>query len=357
MQRSVVLAFSGFRGITQLARQAEAAGLSRAWMTEYHDRDAVVRAAAVGCSTTNLGVGTGIAYSFTRHPLALAAAVLDTHEATGGRFALGLGTGTRGMRHRWFGINDERPVDRMRETVDVVRNAWRANGRFSYHGRYTHIEIDDLALGERTAQLPEIQIYGSGLNPAMVAAAATWCDGILLHPMAVGSAYWESVVAPVARAGGPRHPWLAQWVVTAVDDDHARAEHLAQRALAFYLATPSYKRHFAVTRWADVSKRMVDAFRQIGPRWNELAALVPSEMVGEYCLAGSPKMVQGQLQQLEPRLEARGVDELVLQIAVTGLADGERILAVQAAVRALGRTCLPCSGRDETVLKRNGDGA
>jgi hypothetical protein len=87
-----------------------------------------------------------------------------------------------------------------------------------------------------------------------------------------------------------------------------------------------------------------------------LAALVPSEMVGEYCVAGSPKMAQGQLQQLESRLEARGVDELVLQIAVAGLADNDRILAVQAAVRALGRTCLPYSGRDETVLKRNGDG-
>jgi alkanesulfonate monooxygenase SsuD/methylene tetrahydromethanopterin reductase-like flavin-dependent oxidoreductase (luciferase family) len=337
MRRSVVFAFSGFRGLVELAQSAEQAGFFRAWMTEYPDRDALIRATATGCATSRLAVGTGIAYSFTRHPLALAAAVLDVHETTGGRFALGLGAGTQGMRRRWFGIDDERAVDRMREAVDVVRRAWQASGKFSYHGRYVDIEVDDLNLAERAAILPGIQVYGSGLNTAMVTAAAAWCDGIVLHPLAVGSSYWETVMSPLlaAREGAPPLR-LAQWVVTAVDDDSARAEFLARRALAFYLATPSYRQQFAATPWADVPDRVIGRFKQLGPQWDILAAHVPEEMVTEYCLAGTPDAVRVQARQMEARLGARGTGEMVLQAAAVGLPEDQRMRAVQAAIQALG---------------------
>jgi hypothetical protein len=60
-------------------------------------------------------------------------------------------------------------------------------------------------------------------------------------------------------------------------------------------------------------------------------------MVSEYCLAGTPEMVQSQARQVEERLAARGVDELVLQVAAVGLPEAERTQAVQAAIEALGR--------------------
>ena len=81
MYRSIVTAIPHFEAMVPIARAAESAGYHRLWTTESMDRDAVVRAVSVGCATSSIGVATGIAYAFTRHPLAAAALIAEASVA------------------------------------------------------------------------------------------------------------------------------------------------------------------------------------------------------------------------------------------------------------------------------------
>src|ERR1044072_2831980 len=76
------------------ARQAEAAGIECVWMPELY-RSSVTQATWIAAVTERIGVGTGIAWAFTRSPFILAVTALDVDEMSGGRFRLGLGAGVK----------------------------------------------------------------------------------------------------------------------------------------------------------------------------------------------------------------------------------------------------------------------
>src|SRR4051812_26940600 len=101
MKWSLVVPGSISERLAEAARAAETGGLHRLWTTESPGRDAVLRSLHLLDATTTLLGGTGIAFAFTRPPLAAAGSAADAFHLSGGRFSLGLGAGTRGQR-RWF---------------------------------------------------------------------------------------------------------------------------------------------------------------------------------------------------------------------------------------------------------------
>ena len=77
MKRSLVLSVQSFDVLAPAARAAEKAGLDRVWVTETPGRDVITRAVHVARETETIAVGTGIAYAFTRHPIAMASAAIE----------------------------------------------------------------------------------------------------------------------------------------------------------------------------------------------------------------------------------------------------------------------------------------
>ena len=161
MRLSIVLATSEYLGMVPLVQRAESLGFSRIWTTETPTRDALVRALVLGLQTERIGWASGIAYAFTRLPLALAATAADVNTALGGRFSLGLGAGTRGMRRNWFGIDDfNQPASRLGEYAALMRAAWAAESSLQFSGTFYRANYDQFD-GSRVA----VPIWGSGLNP------------------------------------------------------------------------------------------------------------------------------------------------------------------------------------------------
>ena len=334
LRRSIVFATSLFAPLPGLAREAEAAGFDRVWTTEFPDRDALVRATVIGLATERIGVATGIAYSFTRHPLALAAAALDVHEAIGGRFTLGLGTATAAMRSRWYGMDEGRAIGRLADAVSLIRAAWAAEGRFRHEGEFFRGRVEGLDLAARSAALPPLPIHGSGLNAAMLRGAARCCDGLGLHPLAAAPLYAERTVAPILAAarrrpdpgapgtaggalrteneGGRGFP-AAMWVITQIDEDREAARDRARRALAFFFSTPGYETAAEGEPWADAPERIRRRFAETRADWDAVSAEVPDEMVDAMTLAGTPDEVRDRLAAVEARLAEVGIDEIVFQ--------------------------------------------
>jgi len=321
--RSVVFATDALDPLVGLARMAEAAGFDRVWTTEYPGRDAVARALAVALGTDRIGVGTGIAYAFTRPPLAMAGLAADVQRLSGGRFALGVGAGTRGVR-RWYGAEFDPPAPRLASYVAGLAEAWQG--------------WPDMGGG----RAPEV--FAAGLQPVMVATAVRHCAGVLLHPLAMVRRHLRERVVPALRRGAaertaPGAVQVAAWCVTSVDDDGDRARARAAAQLAFYLSTPSYGPVLAGTGWEPVADAVRAAFEGSGRRapWSQLAALVPRSLVEEATIAGRPDDVERRAAAVESELAALGVTELVFQTVGADLPDADVAGNCRRIIETLGR--------------------
>ncbi|MGH2962597.1 MAG: LLM class flavin-dependent oxidoreductase [Solirubrobacterales bacterium] len=89
--------------LAEQAREAESAGIECVWAPELFS-SSVTQATWLAARTERIGVGTGIAWAFTRSPFILAVSALDIDEMSGGRFRLGLGAGVKRLNETWHGV-------------------------------------------------------------------------------------------------------------------------------------------------------------------------------------------------------------------------------------------------------------
>ena len=129
--------------LAEQARAAEAAGVDGVWAVELF-RSSLTQAMWLAASTERIGIGTGIAWAFTRSPMIIALSALDIDEASGGRFRLGLGAGVKRLNETWHGAEYGRPAPHLRETVEAVRLIIEKAGTaepIRYRGAYHDIDI------------------------------------------------------------------------------------------------------------------------------------------------------------------------------------------------------------------------
>lgn len=104
---------------------AERQGLECVWYCQdLFKRDAWVFLTAAATNTERIDLGTGIVNPYTVNPaeLAMHAATLD--EYSGGRFRLGISVGAVEFL-RWVGLEAQRPITAMRESVELIRRLMR----------------------------------------------------------------------------------------------------------------------------------------------------------------------------------------------------------------------------------------
>ncbi len=301
----------------ELAKRAEDAGFYRLWTTEGMGSDGLLKAMTLGLATSTIKIGSGIAYTFARSPFQAAAGAAVLAEALNGRFTLGLGAGTRGLRRR-YGIEEDHPAPRFAEYVQVIRGTWQARGDFEFAGRFFSARVPGLHFSADQALLDALEVYGSGVNRIILQASAQHCHGVALHALAGFSPYLENTVVPALATGSARAGWrpgqlgTALWYIVSVHDDPEVARQRAAASLAFYFSTPSYQTPIQGTRWEQAGAELRDGLRA-GKSWDELIRMVPRDMVEETCLAGTRDEVREKLGPVTERLAAAGVDELVCQ--------------------------------------------
>jgi alkanesulfonate monooxygenase SsuD/methylene tetrahydromethanopterin reductase-like flavin-dependent oxidoreductase (luciferase family) len=343
MLTSMAVAVARFDALVDAARHLEAVGLDRAWATELRGRDVFVRAQHMANHTSRIGVGTGIAYAFTRHPMLVAATAVEAQAATGGRFTIGLGAGTPHTRGE-FGLTFDHPALRLAEYVAVIRAALEAEGTLEFHGRFYDVSMPGFAFGHDEAVLSSVQIYGAALNPLALKALARVCDGIALHPFGHWPQYLDDVVLASVEQGseaGSRQPRLAAWYISCALEDADQARDLARAQLALYAAQPGFSAYMDHTPWASVAASIRDnAGLGAGVRpWLDIGRqYVPDEMLDGLAAAGTPADVQRKVAVKEVELAARGVHELVLQVPGVALPAGETLSAVLTLGIAVSKT-------------------
>jgi probable F420-dependent oxidoreductase len=107
----------------ELVKAAEAAGYTDLWSGETAGPDGFTPLALSAAWTERARLGTGIVGVFQRGPALLAQEAAALADASGGRFVLGIGSSSDRIVEGWNRIPFEKPLSRVRETLDFLQTA------------------------------------------------------------------------------------------------------------------------------------------------------------------------------------------------------------------------------------------
>jgi F420-dependent oxidoreductase-like protein len=165
-----------------LAREADRLGFAVVWAAEAYGSDAATVLTWIAAQTTSIDVGSAIFQIPGRTPAltAMTAATLDT--LSGGRFRLGLGVSGPQVSEGWHGVRFDKPLERTREYIDIVRLALDRKV-VKYDGQHFQLPMPDgpgKALRLSVAPIrPHLPIYLAALGPKNLELAGEIADGWL----------------------------------------------------------------------------------------------------------------------------------------------------------------------------------
>lgn len=281
------------RDSARLAREAEDLGYTDAWTAETAGPDAFSVAAAVAITTERLRLGCAIVPIYTRPPALLAMSALAVHQASDGRFCLGLGSSSPVIVEGWMGQRLERPLVRMTETVAAIKAAFRGE-KVGFDGETLSVA------GFRLDGAPgtELPVFIAALGPKMMALANEEAEGIALY-----LATEEGV--KMARKAAPGKE-IVERLMCCPGEPVDEVRGLIKWLTAPYLAVPAYNRFIAAQGYEDVASKLARAW-SAGDREAARDA-IPDELVDRLVLLGPP----GACKERIAELRAAGLDTPVL---------------------------------------------
>lgn len=288
--------------------EAEKLGLDICWVAEAWGSEAPSPLGYLAARTERMLLGSGIIQLATRTPTAIARAAITLSQISQGRFLLGLGPSGPQVIEGLHGVPFDRPLSRMRETVEIVRQA--ASGeKVSYAGREFQIPLPGgdarpMRLSMRAEH--DILIYLATLSPKMLRLTGEIADGWLgtsFVPEGAKEAYFDHIDAGLTASGRARADFdICQGaeVAFAEDEDALRAMVAGRKKeLAFSLggmgsaSTNFYNNAYSRQGWAEVAAEVHERW-QAGDR-DGAAGLVTDEMVLGTTLIGTEDMVRNRL--------------------------------------------------------------
>jgi F420-dependent oxidoreductase-like protein len=308
MRTATTVELSGEVGeVVDFAVEAEKLGLDVCWVAEAWGADAPSALGFIAARTRRMLLGSGVLQVGTRSPVAIAQTAITLSNLSGGRFLLGLGASGPQVIEGLHGVSFSRPLARMRETVEIVRQVL-AGGKVSYSGTQFQIPRPGEAVPMRlsTAAQHAIPIYLAALSPAMLRLTGEIADGWLgtsFVPEGAADAYFAHLDTGLAAAGRSRADLdICQGaeVAFAADEDELRRMIAGRKKeLAFSLggmgssSTNYYNQAYSRQGWAEVAAEVRERWQQ-GDR-DGASQLVTDEMVLATTLIGTEEMVRARL--------------------------------------------------------------
>lgn len=284
--------------------EAERLGIDMVWTAEMWGYDGATPLAYLAAKTSRLRFGTGIMQVGARTPAMVAMTAMTLASLSHNRFLLGLGVSGPQVVEGWHGVPFARPLQRLRETIEIVRMILRKE-RAAYQGKVYQLPLPG---GEGKALVPgtppmEIPLYLATLGPKSLELTGELADGWLGTSFIpeYAATFFDSIAAGAARAGRAISDLDLQVSagVVAFSDDVERLIAPRKAGLAFTLGAMGSREHnfyndvYRRTAYADVAIEVQDLWFQ---RQREAAiARVPDELVLKTNLLGTPEMVRNRV--------------------------------------------------------------
>jgi F420-dependent oxidoreductase-like protein len=298
-------------GAAESVLEAERLGFDSVWTAEAYGSDALMPLAWWGAATERIKLGTAIVQISARTPAATAMAAMTLDHLSQRRVILGLGVSGPQVVEGWYGQSFAKPLARMREYIEILREIWAREGPVTSDGPHYPLPLPDgTGLGKplKSSIHPlrsEIPIYLAAEGPKNIAMAAELCDGwlALFYSPHRDDFYREALAEGFARPSA-RHAAddfeVAATVPLIVTDDVEAAADAVRPMYALYFGGMGAR---GTNFHANVAIRMgyeavVAKIQELylGGHKDAAAAAVPTELIEQLTLIGPKDKIRHDLE-------------------------------------------------------------
>jgi len=301
------------QGIAEVFAAADSLGLDSLWTSESYGSDAFTPLAWWGAATSRARLGTAVAQISARTPTATAMAAMTLDHLSGGRFVLGLGVSGPQVVEGWYGQRFDRPLERTREYVEIIRRVLRREGPLEFAGRQFTLPLPTAQAKALQANLrplrADLPIHLAAQGPKNTALAAEIADGWLpaFFSPRLDAEYRRQLDEGFARRADGARPADEFEVNVAVPVALGRDVEDAARLLAPHVALYVGGMGSAEVNFHRVVLERLGheaACARIAAAWSAgdraaAAAAVPIELVLDVALAGRPDQLAGQARRFD----------------------------------------------------------
>ncbi|HKT82451.1 MAG TPA: LLM class flavin-dependent oxidoreductase [Solirubrobacterales bacterium] len=258
-----------------LVKRAEAAGYTDLWSGETNGPDGFTPLALSAAWTERARLGTGIVGVFQRGPALLAQEAAALASASDGRFVLGIGSSSDRIVEGWNGIPFERPLSRVRETLDF---------------------LDAALAGDRTesgfkleaAPAQPIPVMLAALRGKMLELAVERAAGAFTNFLPLGGLPKVTAQLESAPEG---FELLCRFFC--LPGEREAVEPLARFMFSSYITVPVYNAFYRWLGYGEQIEAMTEAW-QAGDRQGAAAA-APWQLIEEMFIFGSPEEMKARI--------------------------------------------------------------
>jgi len=227
---------------------------------------------------------------------------------TGGRFRLGIGVSGPQVSEGWHGVPFDKPLERTREYVEIIRAILRRVAPVEFHGEHYDLPVRGGAGLWRLLKTivhplrPDLPIYLAAIGPRNVALAAEIADGWLptFYAPAHSDLFEGDVEEGLRRSGRERSAFdVAPFAPIVLGDDLQMCRDMVKPALALYVGGMGAKgRNFyndLVRRYGyEAEAEKIQALYMDG-RKGEAAGAIPDGLVEDVALVGTKERIAERL--------------------------------------------------------------
>lgn len=284
-------------------QEAERLGVDSVWSAEAWGYDALTPLAYLAARTSTIRLGSGIVQVGARTPAMTAMSAMTMQALSGGRFILGLGSSGPQVIEGWHGVPFASPVQRTRETIEIVRKITRGE-HSEYDGKFYTLPLPGGAgRAIRSAAPPvEVPIYVAALGPQNLRMTGALADGwigtsFIPETAEVFLSHLRAGAEGAGRSLGDLDLQVPASVEFTDDVDEAAKRHARGYAFTFGAMGSRdqnfYKNAFARQGYEDEAREVQRLWLE-GKR-DEARDLVPVEIGLKTNLLGSPEMISERL--------------------------------------------------------------
>jgi F420-dependent oxidoreductase-like protein len=288
--------------IVRLAKTAEDLGYDSVWASEAYSFDVFTTLTHIACHTKTIKLGTNIAQLYSRTPAALATTAASLDQISDGRMILGVGASGPQVIEDWHGVPYEKPVQRTREIIDIVRQILSGE-RIKYDGQVYKVGQKKQLKIINPVLRKDLPIYVASLGPKNVEMTAEMADGWL--PTFFSTEHAQRVFGPALDAGkAKRSPDLKPLEIAPMVPTFAGKYEVGidmmRNMVGFYVGgMGSREQNFynkLVQRYGfvDEAKQIQDLF--LGGDKAAGIAATPDELVDQVSLIGDEVRIRDRLQ-------------------------------------------------------------
>src|SRR4029077_12984746 len=259
----------------ELVARAEAAGYTDLWSGETNGPDGFTPLALSGASTERARLGTGIVGVFQRGPALLAQEAAALADASGGRFVLGIGSSSDRIVEGWNGIPFERPLSKVRETLEFLRTALDG-------------ERTESGFKLETAPAQPVPIVLAALRGKMLELAVERADGAFTNFLPLNGL---PKVAAQLQDAPDGFELLCRFFC--LPGEREQAEPLARFMFSSYITVPVYTAFYRWLGYGEKIDPMVEAWAAKDRQ--KAAELAPWDLIEDMFILGSPEEMKERL--------------------------------------------------------------